>query len=214
VSRSSSRQYSLWHLLSFVTLAAVLLGSWRAFGGLTFVALFAAAILALPWIWRPRWFYVWLLPILWTSVAWINFSYPGDEYAGFGVGSLAGLWILAVIGPISDMGRALPPVLLTGAATVAVAGVVLDKLRVPWLAWVVIYLGVATGLFLWTFGSYPSVERALAKNGSYAAYILPSMNLGLYAATITMLIGTGLFRLAFSRHRWAFPSGAMTDKDS
>ncbi len=188
-------QYSLWHLFALVAAVAVLLGSWRVIGAKALLIPVAAAMLALVAVRRPQRLCVWLLPVIWTAVAWTNFAYPGDEYGGFAVGSLAGIWILRLIQFTSDPLHMLPLVLVAGAATVAVAGFLMDKLRVPWAPWIVLMLGAATAFFLRWFGSFPSVERALSKNGSYEAYVLPSINMGLYAATITMLVGTGLYRL-------------------
>lgn len=187
------RQFSLWQLLAVVGAAALLLGSWRLLG-LWALPVVAAVVLAAPLMkWRPRWLFVWFLPALWTSVAWLNFSHPGDEYGGFAVGSLAGLWIVILFDMGGEPARMLPPILVTGAATIAIAGFLLDKLRVPFLVWLVIAGNVAAALYLWSMSSFPSLERALSKNGSYAAYALPAINLGLYAATIVTAFGGSLF---------------------
>jgi hypothetical protein len=195
--------------MALVAVIAVLLGSWRVLGGWALLAALGAVVLALPAVWRPRWLYAWLLPVVWTAVAWSNFAYPGDEYGGFGLGSLAGLWIIAIIDSITDPNRMLPLILIAGAVTVAAAGALMDKLRVPWIPFLVLWMGAAAALFLWWFVSFPSVERALAKNGSYQAYVLPSINIGLYIATITMLLATSIYRVAhWVRNRFAVPDGA------
>lgn len=79
-----------------------------------------------------------------------------------------------------------------------ITGWLLDKLHAPLIGWMPVSFLTATGLFAISFGSYPSVERALAKSGSFEAYIFPSLNLGITFATAVTLIGTGIYR----RYRW------------
>jgi hypothetical protein len=189
-------QFGLRSLFVLTGAIALVFGLYRIAGDRIGLTLFGAFMVTLPFVWRPRWFFVWYLPFAWTAVAWINFAHPGDEYGGFAGGSLAGLWILLVFDFSGNINLALPPVLLAGAATVSIFGWLLDKLRAPRPLWGVLFAGVAVSLFCWSFFSFPSVERALAKNGSYEAYILPSMNLALYVATLATLAGTGLYRLA------------------
>ncbi|HVW36999.1 MAG TPA: hypothetical protein VHB99_06830 [Pirellulales bacterium] len=189
-------QFGLRSLFVLTAAIALVFGLYRIAGNRIGLALFGALAATLPCAWRRRWFFVGYLPIVWTTVAWSNFFHPGDEYGGFAASSLAGLWILLVFDFSGNINHALPPVLLAGAATVSVFGWLLDKLRAPRPQWGVLFAIVAVSLFCWSFFSFPSVERALAKNGSYEAYILPSMNFGLYAATLGTLAGTGIFRLA------------------
>ena len=154
-----------------------------------------------PW-WRPdprRWLYVWLLPILWTLCSWINFSYPGDEYAGWGFGSLAGVWVLFVIGG-NTINNLLLPVLIAGAMTMSVAGWIMDRLRVPLIVWGTV-LFIAAGTICTTeLLSFPSIQRAISKNGSLQTYIFPSVNLGMYVAVLSMLAITGTYRLVKWRY--------------
>jgi hypothetical protein len=190
------RQFGLRSLFVLTAVIALVFGLYRIAGNRIGLALFGAFVATLPFVGRRRWFFVWYLPVVWTTVAWSNFYHPGDEYGGFAASSLAGLWILLVFDFSGNINQAFPPVLLAGAATVSIFGWLLDKLRAPRPLWGVLFAVVAVSLFCWSFFSFPSVERALAKNGSYEAYILPSMNLGLYAATLASLAGTGLFRFA------------------
>lgn len=61
----------------------------------------------------------------------------------------------------------------------------------------VLWLAAATLVLFLTLQSYPSVERALAKNGPWTAYILHALLLGSYAATVISAIVTLLIRLKF-----------------
>jgi hypothetical protein len=190
-------QFRLRTLFTTTAVVALLLGLWRILGTRLGLVLVIGIELAIPFLWRPRWLYSWFLPLLWTTIAWNNYYHPGDEYAGFfSGGSLAGLWIIAIIGDAGAVHHTAVLVVATGAGTVAVAGWLLDKLRAPLIPWAFLFLLSAAGIFQRSFGSFPTVERALAKNGSYEAYILPSLNLGLIFATLVMLAATALHRLS------------------
>jgi hypothetical protein len=179
-------------LLAAIGVVAVLLGAWRALGPAAALSLVAVAVLTAL---VERRLFVWLAPLLWTTVAWFNFQHPGDEYGGFAAGSLAGLWIVILFDVGGSPANMLPLILGAGAVTVAIAGLVLDKLRAPPAPWLALLVVFAVGLCLWELQSYPSMEKAISKNGSYAAYVLPGVNLGLYAATIATAIGTAAYRL-------------------
>jgi hypothetical protein len=192
-------QFRLRTLFTTTAVVALLLGLWRMLGGRFGLALIGIE-LVLPFVWRPRWFCSWFLPTLWTTIAWTNFYYPGDEYGGFFLGgALAGLWIVPLLSSTGDVQQTAVFVVAAGTATVALVGWLLDKLRAPFLPWAFLSLVTAAGLFARSFGSFPTVERALAKNGSYEAYILPCLNAGLTFAALMILVGTGLYRLT---RRW------------
>jgi uncharacterized membrane protein len=61
--------------------------------------------------------------------------------------------------------------------------------------WFVLYITLAAVILAITINSYPSIERALSKNGSWWAYILGSLNLGLYASVILSVIITLIVKL-------------------
>lgn len=147
---------------------------------------------------RPSRF-TWLLPLVWIPVCAVNYQFLGDEYGGFGVGSAAGLWIL-LVNPISDASQVLAPVLITGAATMAVAGLMLDRLRIPFLTWLSLAFGFAFAFGIAWLQTFSTWQRSLGKNGSWLAYLLPSINVGLTTATMVMIIAFSLFRLI----EWAF----------
>lgn len=163
---------------------------------------------------KHRLLFTWLLPLIWTPVAALNFQYPGDEYGGFGLGSLPGLWIILVTGPISDANRLLPPVLLTGAATMSVAGLLLDRLRVSIVAWGALTVVFGSTICWYWLQSFPSWERAIGKNGSALAYFLPSLNAGLTAATIVMAATMSLYRIAVALHRHSPQDSPVNNDDS
>ncbi|HET6878544.1 MAG TPA: hypothetical protein VFI31_00130 [Pirellulales bacterium] len=199
----SPLQFRLRSLFIATAGVALLLTVWRLFGSRTGLVLLLSIEIILPFVWRPRWLYAWFLPLLWTTIAWQNFYHPGDEYGGFFVGSLAGLWVGAFSINAGSVRQAAILVVAAGATSVATAGWILDKLRAPLAAWFCLFLVTAAGLFARSFGAFPSVERALAKNGSYEAYVLPSLNLGLTLATLAVLLATAVYRLSSSIvNRW------------
>ncbi|HVX15137.1 MAG TPA: hypothetical protein VHC22_28350 [Pirellulales bacterium] len=198
-------QFRLRTLFIATAAVALLLGLWRLLGSRIEPALVIGLEVALALAWRRRWFYVWFLPVLWSTIAWYNFHHPGDEYGGFFFGSLAGLWIIPFVDSDS-VTRAALFVGAAGAATMATVGYLLDKSRAPLVPWALLLAVIAAYLFVESFGAFPSAERALAKNGSYEAYILFSLNGGFTLATGVMLLGTGIYR-GFARigRRWRRP---------
>ncbi len=185
-------QFSLGGLL-LLTLVAGLLAAWRFVGFWTVPVVVAATALAFPAWRRPRWLFTYLLPVVWTAVAAANYEHPGDEYGSFGAGSLAGLWIIYLL-PNWRLVHLLPFILAAGAVVMSALGLALDWVRVRWGLFAILWLGAAVALFLLSFSAYPTVERALAKNGSYAAYILPAINFGMYTACLLLLPTTAVYR--------------------
>lgn len=194
-------QYSLWHVLAFVSIVSLLLGIFCILGFAATSVVSVVVVFSIPFCWHPRRLYVWVLPLVWLPIAFANYFYCGDEYGGFVTGSLAGLWILPFISATSPASM-LPPVILAGTATLAVAGSLLDWLRLRWGIWLLIWFSAATFLFVKWFGSFPSVERALAKNGSYETYVLTSINFGLTVATVIGIVVSALQSIITCVRRW------------
>ncbi|MBA3314048.1 MAG: hypothetical protein M3552_00225 [Planctomycetota bacterium] len=150
---------------------------------------------------QPRRLYTVAVPTVWAITSLVNFRFPGDEYGGWGAGSLPGLWVV----PLID-GSPLPllPFVLVGGFVVMMAlGAILDKLSSPWMPWYSIWLIAAGAIFGYSLSRFPSWDRAMSKNGSIEAYLLPALNLGLLFSTVTMILATGCYRLVkFAVWRW------------
>jgi hypothetical protein len=146
-----------------------------------------------------RWCYVWMLPLVWVLVSFAAANYPGDEYGLWGVGSMAGVWIIAIVGNVSSVWKLLPFVLVAGAASMAVVGLLLDLLRTPRRWWVILWGVTAVAFCVLTIASYPSYQRAMGKNGSLQAYIFFSLNMGLYATCLIMLLVMPVWRFVHRR---------------
>ncbi len=144
---------------------------------------------------KRRWLYAWLLPVLWIPVAFVSAYYPGDEYGLFVVGSAAGMWIVFIVGETGGIWKLLPFLLLAGGATMGIVGLVLDLLRAPRRLWIILWLVLAAAVCLVTIESYPSYERAMSKNESLQAYILYSLNVGLSATCLILLVIMPIWRI-------------------
>jgi hypothetical protein len=154
------------------------------------------------WLTRqPRRFYLVVLPLLWGVIDFVNFYYPGDEYGGWAGSSLPGLWAAYFVN--GHPGQAVPVVLLAGGLVMAAFGWFMDWLRVPWSAWYAVWLVAAGLLFCWSVSFYPTWDRAISKNGSIQAYILPALNLGLMFSSIACAFITAAVR-GVARVVWAF----------
>ena len=153
-----------------------------------------------------RLFYLWLIPLIWGVCCWMGFYYPGDEYAMWAIGSIAGTWVAFVFG-VGDLHSILFRLGVVGAGVLpmAVAGALLDWLKVRRWSWLLSYALCFTAIFCISVFSYPSLAKALSKNGSWWAYIFFSGNAGLYVSTVAIVILTPLSRVIFRTRRQPEP---------
>lgn len=149
------------------------------------------------------WFFVWFLPLAWAGCAWGATEHSGDEHMMFVVGSIAGFWIFAILdnADYPSIQQQAPLVIAAGAAAVAVVGLLLDWLRASRRIWAALWAVIAVAVCVTTIASYPSYQRAIAKNGSLLTYVYFSINYGLYLACIFMLIIAPLMLLFRRRTR-------------
>lgn len=143
-----------------------------------------------------HWFFQLMLPLVWSTVSLLHFHQPGDEYGLWAVSSMAGSWVLFLVPNIGDIGdgwvRA--TVAMVGFLVMGGVGLLLCWLKASVRVWLVLWLVsslVSMGLMLM---QYPSIERAIAKNGSWAAYIYAAILMSAYSATMLTLIGGGIKR--------------------
>jgi hypothetical protein len=141
--------------------------------------------------------YVWLLPSLWSICSLLSFRFPGDEYGIYAVSSMAGTWAVFLFNIQGDIHKfAFRGTITTaGIIVMLIVGFILDKLRVKLKLWLVLYITLAALILVMTISSYPSIEKALSKNGSWWAYMFGSLNLGLYASVILSVIITLMVKL-------------------
>jgi hypothetical protein len=135
-------------------------------------------------------FHVWLLPVAWCLCEVFAFQNPGDEYGLWAMGSGAGIWILFIVGNVGDIKGALVPVTVAGVLTMVPVGFLMDRIRVNRRLWAIAWLLLAGAVGVVSVFSHPSYERAIAKNGSLAAYVPYSCNIGLYLSALLSIVVT------------------------
>ena len=120
---------------------------------------------------------------------------------------LAGIWIapfaflFASLGDVSKE-TAAAFIAVAGAIVMLPIGIAMDFLRVHKLLWAILFLICALTLFIAAIMSYPSIERAISKNGSWWAYILFSINIGIYISIILSVIITLILRISRVRRKY------------
>ena len=136
-------------------------------------------------------FYVWFLPVVWGVCSYAHHYYPGDENALWLVGSAAGWWMAPFVffGSASKTAAALG-IAAAGALVMALAGWGMDRFGVKKGLWAVLFPLCTLGVFAAAVLSYGSIERALAKNGSWWAYILFSCLIGMYLSVVLSAVIT------------------------
>ncbi len=144
-------------------------------------------------------FYVWLLPLLCGTCSLLHSQYPGDENAMWIIGSLPGLWIAPFAFLVQDAKSAAPLLIaLALAAAMLPVGLAMDFFRIRKTLWAVLFGLFSIAILLLSVLSYPSIERAINKNGSWWAYIFFSINFGVYTSVIISAILTLFSRLVKS----------------
>ena len=139
-----------------------------------------------------KYIYVWLLPLLWSVCSLISFEFPGDEYGIYVISSIAGIWAVPLFNIHGDIHKFAfrGGITAAGIIVILIMGFILAKLLVKMKLWFLLYITLAAVALVVMIGSYPSIEKALSKNGSLWAYIFGSLNLGLYASVILSAIIT------------------------
>lgn len=150
---------------------------------------------------RP--FFMLFIPIAWVVISRVHFRFPGDEYAMWAISSFVGTWPLFFI----QVGDINTPwifwmVAICGGLVMAGAGSLLARLRTPVWLWLVLFLAASVGWLVIMLERYPNMERALAKNGSWWAYILSSCLMGMYSAWVLSLFGALLMRARRQRGKF------------
>lgn len=123
----------------------------------------------------------------------VAFHYPGDEYGLWSGAALPGLW-LPILLPVGDIKHILWLTIPAGALVMAGLGAALDRLRSSFRVWYAIWVIAAGLLCCWTLSQYPNWPRAMARNGSFQAYALSALNVGLLFATVVMIAATAVWR--------------------
>ncbi len=141
-----------------------------------------------------HWFFLLVVPGLWVTCSLIHFQFPGDEYALWVIDSMAGSWVYFLVPNVGDI--------LQGWSRFSVAGA--GALVMAMVGWILCWLNVRKRIWtgLWAVGAvawsgfmmswFTSLEQALAKNGSWWAYLFSAAMIAAYLATLLALIGGGV----------------------
>ncbi len=163
-----------------------------------------------------RWFFLLLLPVLWSAVSLLHFHWPGDEYAMWAISSMAGAWVLFLKPNVGDIHQwwIRCSVATAGFFVMGGAGWLLCWLKVRVRIWLVFWLGSSVGWMGFMLMQYPRVERALAKNGSWAAYLFTAILLATYSATLLTIMGGGIKRLSTKNNPASASDSSATSTDA
>ena len=139
-----------------------------------------------------RLFYAMVLPVVWAVATVVSYFHPGDEYGLFVFSSIAGSWVCFIIRDIGHLRDVLWLIIVVGVAILAILGFVMDRLRVSKRVWGPLFVLSFALLLLFSLRQYPSLERAISKNGSITAYVAGACNMGLYLSIVLSLIAKGV----------------------
>lgn len=135
-----------------------------------------------------RAFYIFVLPIVWISVSFVSYFYPGDEYGIYVISNIIGVWPFFIFQP--EIYSLLTPAIVAcvGGFIMVIVGFGMDKLRVHRRFWCGAWGVFTILLFIFAISQYPSIQKALSKNGSWTAYIAGAMNMGLYLSVVISVL--------------------------
>jgi hypothetical protein len=145
-----------------------------------------------------KYLYFYVLPLIWLLASILSYCHPGDEYAMYVISCIIGSWICFVVKmPDIHIHSVLFQAIIsfTGAVSMIVPALILYKLKTNKLFWMILFALCVIGIFLLTIVSYPSIEKALSKNGSWWAYIASSVNIGLYLSILLSIMAAGFNKL-------------------
>jgi glucan phosphoethanolaminetransferase (alkaline phosphatase superfamily) len=141
---------------------------------------------------KLRLFYLIALPSIWAVAAITSYFHPGDEYGLLLVSSIAGAWVCFGMENVGHVRDVLWIIVLTGVAVLAALGFVMDRLRISKRIWGTLFGLCFVIVLVLSILQYPSLDRAIRKNGSITAYIAASCNVGLYLSIVLASIGKGV----------------------
>jgi hypothetical protein len=140
---------------------------------------------------RMRLSFVWMLPACWAACSLLQHACPGDEYGFYALSALPGMWIAPFAFRSVSMEHVGPCIALAGVPPLALIGLAMDRVRVRKRRWGALWLVTGLVVFGAVLFSFPSIDRAIRKNGSLMAYMLLGATAGLYAACLLSLVGAG-----------------------
>ncbi len=162
---------------------------------------------------KRRWFFVWLIPLLWEGVSLGARFHSGDEHGLLVIGGMAGFWICFFIESARSIDfPALWPVFLTGGIVMAICGSVMDLLKVSRKLWLCIFVACIAAVFGLVWMSFPSFEEMRWKHGSVLAIVLFSANFSLYASFLITSVAAAVRNMTARRKNQTSDISLETDQ--
>ncbi len=162
---------------------------------------------------KKRWFFVWLIPLLWVGISLGSFFHSGDEHALFVIGGMAGFWICFFVESARSVDLAvLWPVFLTGGIVMAVCGSVMDLLKVSRKLWRALFAAGIVVVFGLVWMSFPSFEEMRGKHGSVLAIVFFAGNFSLYASFLISSLAAAVRNMAARRKNRTSDISMETDQ--
>jgi hypothetical protein len=122
-------------------------------------------------------------------VSFVSYYHPGDEYGIYAYSNIIGVWPFFFLRHIPIQNIFFPIIVATtGAAILILAGWGLDKLKTDRKIWFVLWMVFTAMIFVLSVMQYPTISKALSKNGSWTAYIAGSLNIALYVSVVLAAI--------------------------
>ena len=136
---------------------------------------------------KKKW--VWVLPALWVVVTVGSFFHSGDEHGCFALGQAAFVWVFYVANHFGAESLADNLAYLLPAAVVilALAGRLMDILRIKFRAAGVVYFVFSVSVLFWMLHSFESIEAVRYKHRTLLAPVFTSLNIGLYGSILFLL---------------------------
>lgn len=155
-----------------------------------------------------HWFILLVVPVLWGTGSLIHFQFPGDEYALWVFGSMAGSWVSFLLPNVGDIHQWWIRISVAGVGAVVMAmlGWILCWLKVRKRIWTGLWALGAVAWWGFMMSRFTGLEQALAKNGSWWAYLFFAAMMAVYSATLLALAGGGIKLLKQKFSKSAAPS--------
>jgi hypothetical protein len=154
--------------------------------------------------------FVWMLPACWAACSFVQHAFPGDEYGFYALSALPGMWIAPFVFRSVSMEHVGPYIALAGIPLLALVGLAMDWVRVRKGLWGILWPVLGLAVFCVVLFSFPSIDRAIRKNGSIMAYALLGATAGLYGASVLLLVFTCAWRIARKLRPGTMPTLAQT----
>lgn len=146
-----------------------------------------------------QYFFTIILPIMWATVSFVSYFHPGDEYGMYVYCNIIGVWPYFIFHGPAIQSLLFPTMAaVTGGLIMAAVGFGLDKLRVNQWFWGISWLIISVLLFFLMINQYPTIQKALSKNGSWTAYIAGAINCAIY---LSVLVSIGFWMVTLQSRR-------------